>query len=108
MSVQAIKAGAEDFLTKPVSKAILFNAIDRAMRTYSAARVRHLLLNPLRLGIGKLTPREKEVYELVVRGRMNKQVAYELGMTERTVKAHERKFMEKTRARTLPTQHTEQ
>jgi FixJ family two-component response regulator len=101
MSVRAIKAGAEDFLTKPVSKDALFDAIGRAMGSYSATRDRDAQLRCLRIRVGTLTPREKEVYELVVQGKLNKQIAFDLGTTERTIKAHRHKVMEKTQVRSL-------
>ena len=100
-SVQTIKAGAEDFLTKPVSKEKLFGAIERAIVRHQAARVRHIQINSLRSMVAKLTPREHEVFELVVRGKMNKQIAFELGTTERTIKAHRRKVMEKVGVQSL-------
>lgn len=100
-SVRAIKAGAEDFLTKPVTKAVLFDAIDRALARCRQARHSgdDALLRAGRLG--RLTPREREVFALVARGRMNKQIAYELGTTIRTIKAHRRNVMEKMAARSL-------
>ncbi|WP_413990437.1 response regulator transcription factor [Labrys okinawensis] len=101
MSVRAIKAGAEDFLTKPVPKDALLNAINHAMGTFSAVREREAQLRLLRVRVGTLTPREKEVYELVVQGKLNKQIAYELGTTERTIKAHRHKVMEKMQVRSL-------
>jgi len=101
MSVRAIKAGAEDFLTKPVPKDVLINAIGRAINIYSAGRERDAESRLLRARVGTLTPREREVYELVVQGRLNKQIAYELGTTERTIKAHRHKVMEKTQVRSL-------
>ncbi|MGO4668047.1 response regulator transcription factor [Bosea sp. 2RAB26] len=100
-SVRTIKAGAEDFLTKPVTKDVLFDAIDRALAR--CRRTRHddngAVLRALRLG--SLTPREREVFALVARGRMNKQIAYELGTTIRTVKAHRHNVMEKMAARSI-------
>lgn len=101
-SVQAIKAGADDFLTKPVSKEILHDAIERAVARYLIAREQHDRLNALRGLVAKLTPRERQVFELVVRGKMNKQIAHELGTTERTIKAHRQRVMEKIEVQTLP------
>jgi RNA polymerase sigma factor (sigma-70 family) len=100
-SVQAIKAGAEDFLTKPVSRQRLFDAIERAMARYRATRDRKDRLKALGSLLARLTPRERQVFDLVVRGRMNKQIAFELGMTERTVKAHRHSIMMKTQVRTV-------
>jgi RNA polymerase sigma factor (sigma-70 family) len=100
-SVQAIKAGAEDFLTKPVSRQKLLDAIERAMARYRATRDRKDRLKALGSLLDRLTPRERQVFDLVVRGRMNKQIAFELGMTERTVKAHRHNVMTKMRVRTV-------
>ena len=100
-SVKAIKAGAEDFLTKPVAKDKLLDAIERAIARYRVARERHDRLNALRGHLATLTPREREVFELVVRGKMNKQIAHELGTTERTIKAHRRKIMDKAGVQSL-------
>ena len=100
-SVQAIKAGAEDFLTKPVAKDKLLDAIERAIARHQAAREQHDRLNTLRAKVARLTPRERQVFDLVVRGRMNKQIAHELGTTERTVKAHRQRVMEKLQVESL-------
>jgi RNA polymerase sigma factor (sigma-70 family) len=100
-SVRAIKAGAEDFLTKPVSRQKLLDAIERAMARYRITRDREGRLKVLGSLLARLTPRERQVFDLVVRGRMNKQIAFELGMTERTVKAHRHSIMMKMQVRTL-------
>jgi FixJ family two-component response regulator len=101
MSVRAIKAGASDFLTKPVSKEVLFDAIERAVERYSVVREQQAQLNAWRGLVAELTPRERIVLALVVRGKLNKHIAYELGVAERTVKAHRKKVMAKTKARTV-------
>jgi RNA polymerase sigma factor (sigma-70 family) len=100
-SVQAIKAGAEDFLTKPVPKDKLLNTIERAIARDHSIRERRARLNTLHALVSTLTPRERQVFELVVRGKMNKQIAHELGTTERTVKAHRQQVMEKTQVQSL-------
>jgi FixJ family two-component response regulator len=101
MSVQAIKAGAEDFLTKPVARAKLVAAVERALARDAQQRAHDGELEALRLRVSRLTPRESEVFSLVVRGKLNKQIAGELGTAERTVKAHRQKVMEKCEARSL-------
>ena len=99
-TVQAIKGGAEDFLTKPVSSENLLAAIERPWRISSGARPRDKL-DSVRAHIAKLTPREREVFELVVRGNTNKQVGKILGATERTIKAHRHRVMEKMQVQSL-------
>lgn len=94
-TVHAIKAGAEDFLTKPVSEDQLLGAVGRALARHQAAGEERSKLDALHAIVAKLTPREREVFKLVVRGRMNKQIAHELGATERTIKAHRHRVMEK-------------
>ena len=100
-TVQAIKAGAEDFLTKPVPKDKLLDAIERALAKARSTREQHNRLNALRTLVATLTPREREVFERVVRGKLNKEIAHELGTTERTIKAHRQKVMDKIQARTF-------
>jgi RNA polymerase sigma factor (sigma-70 family) len=100
-TVRAIKAGAEDFLTKPVSKDKLIDAIERALARSRAMREKSDQFTALRALISALTPRERQVFEQVARGKMNKQIALELGTTERTIKAHRQKVMEKLRAESL-------
>ena len=101
MTVQAIKAGAEDFLTKPVPKDKLIDAIERAVSRHHVVREQYLRLQSLHSLIAKLTPRERQVFERVVRGKINKQIAFELGATERTIKAHRQRVMEKVGVQTL-------
>jgi FixJ family two-component response regulator len=100
-SVRTIKAGAQDFLTKPVPKIQLLETIRRALERYEELHAQNLRADALRLRVGRLTPREREVFELVVRGRLNKQIAHELGTSERTIKAHRHKVMEKCEVRSL-------
>jgi RNA polymerase sigma factor (sigma-70 family) len=107
-TVQAIKAGADDFLTKPVSSGQLLDAIQRAIAHHEVARDAHeaereakARLDTVRARLALLTPREREVFELVVRGKTNKHVAIELGTTERTIKAHRHRVMEKMQVQSL-------
>ncbi|WP_338701651.1 response regulator [Bradyrhizobium sp. 26S5] len=100
-TVQAIKAGAEDFLTKPIASEQLIEAINRAVARHELARSQRTRLDSLRALLAKLTPRERQVFDLIVRGRINKQVGYELGTTERTIKAHRHQVMEKMQVQSL-------
>ena len=100
-TVRAIKAGAEDFLTKPASSALLIDAIERAMARYESAHHQRNELDSLRGLVATLTPRERQVFDLIVRGKINKQIAHELGTTERTVKAHRHQVMEKMQVHSL-------
>jgi FixJ family two-component response regulator len=101
ITVQTIKAGAEDFLTKPVSSEQLLRAIERAMAHYEASRGRNQKLHASRDLLATLTPRERQVFDRVVQGRINKQIAHELGATERTIKAHRQRVMEKMKVQSL-------
>ena len=100
-TVRAIKAGAEDVLTKPTSSALLIDAIERALARYESARYQQSELDSLRGLVATLTPRERQVFCLIVRGKINKQIAHELGTTERTVKAHRHQVMEKMQVDSL-------
>jgi len=94
-SVQAMKGGAEDFLTKPVSKATLFEAIERGLARYRDRRDQRDRLDALQARVSALTAREHEVFLLMIRGQLNKQIAFHIGASERTVKAHRHAIMEK-------------
>ena len=99
--MQAIKAGADDFLIKPVTSDDLFRAIEKAFAHHRTLRDLKDKLDSVRARVGRLTPREREVFELVVRGDPNKQIARALGCTERTVKAHRHNVMEKMQVKSL-------
>lgn len=100
-TVRTIKAGAEDFLTKPVPSEQLLRAIERAMAHHETSRGQKQKLDALRELLGTLTPRERQVLERVVQGKINKQIAHELGATERTIKAHRHRVMEKMKVQSL-------
>ena len=96
-SVRAMKAGAADFLTKPVETGMLLGAVHRALVQDAEARAARENLRALQQLYESLTPRERQVLEQVVTGRMNKEIAAELGISERTIKAHRASIMEKMR-----------
>jgi FixJ family two-component response regulator len=100
-SVQAIKAGAEDFVSKPVAKEALFECVERALGRNLEQRLQQGRLKAMRSLVESLTPREAEVFALVVRGKLNKQIAHELGTTIRTIKAHRQAGMEKLGVKSL-------
>jgi FixJ family two-component response regulator len=99
--VQTIKAGAEDFLAKSVTYDVLLAAIERAVARHDVSIKLQSKLNLLRAHVVMLTPRQRQVYELVIRGKTNKAMAIELGSRERTIKAHRRRVVEKMDAQTL-------
>ena len=100
-TVRAIKAGAEDFLTKPVESEELLGAIERALARHAVTRGEQSRLDEMKTLLAALTARERQVFGLVVRGRLNQQIAHELGTTERTIKAHRHQVMEKMKAHSL-------
>ncbi len=101
VSVRTIKAGAEDFLIKPVEGKLLIEAIERAIASHRIDQGRSGEIAAVRALFEQLTPREREVFQLVVHGKLNKQIAHELDITERTVKAHRQSAMEKLKAHSL-------
>jgi RNA polymerase sigma factor (sigma-70 family) len=100
-AVRVMKSGAEDLLTKPVTKEALLQAIERAHVRCRSMREKHEQLDVLQTLAGHLSPRERQVFERVVRGKMNKEIARELSSTERTIKAHRHRVMEKMRVTSL-------
>jgi FixJ family two-component response regulator len=98
MSVKAMKAGAVDFLTKPFAAKDLLEAIGRAVAKDTRDLDTEARENEIRARISLLTPRESEVFALVVTGMLNKQIASELGVVEKTVKVHRARVMEKMQA----------
>jgi FixJ family two-component response regulator len=101
MSVRAMKAGAVEFLTKPVRQQDLLDAIQRALDQDRIRREDDKAVAELRASFETLTLREREVMVWVVAGLLNKQIAHEIGLTEPTVKAHRGQVMRKMRARSL-------
>ena len=101
MTVRAMKAGAVDFLTKPIKREELLGAVRTALARDLHVQTSREQRNELRTRFKKLTPRERAVSELVVAGKLNKQIASDLGMAERTVKAHRAQVMTKMQASSL-------
>jgi len=101
MSVRAMKSGAVEFLTKPFRDQDLLDAIYQALDRDQISRQQHSELTELRKRYESLTSRERQVVEMVVEGNPNKQIAYVLGISQRTVETHRATAMKKIGARSL-------
>jgi FixJ family two-component response regulator len=101
VSVKAMKRGAVDFLTKPINKREILEAIERAVTKTREARLQEVRTTDIQGRIRTLTAREAEVFALVVTGMLNKQIAAELGVSEKMVKVHRGRVMQKMRAGSL-------
>ena len=100
-TVRTMKAGGEDFLIKPVSSDDLLQSVERAIARHNAALNMKQMRDFVLSRIATLTPRERQVFELIIRGKSNKAVANALGPTERTIKAHRHNVMAKMQVRSL-------
>ncbi|QIG96775.1 response regulator transcription factor [Bradyrhizobium sp. 6(2017)] len=101
VTVKAIKAGADNFFIKPVRSDELLRAIEKALARHETALALKGELETLRARLSTLTPRQRQVFEIIVRGKTNKHAARELGSTERTIKAHRQVIMEKMNVQSL-------
>lgn len=101
MSVRAMKHGAEDFLVKPVEDAVLFSTLAQAILRHDTEMARRHRQDCILSRLALLTPRERQVLEQVLGGRLNKQIAFDLGIAEKTVKVHRGRVMEKMAAGSL-------
>jgi FixJ family two-component response regulator len=100
-SVQAMKAGAIDFLTKPVDAPVLLDAVSRAIVQDAETRTVRARQHAIRRRYSRLTPREREVFAHLISGQLNKQVGYDLGISERTIKIHRHQVLEKMEAESI-------
>lgn len=100
-SVRAMKAGAMDFLTKPVQRETLLRAVQSALERDAAERKSRAILRELQERYKTLTGREREVLAHVISGKLNKQIGFDLGTSERTIKAHRASIMDKLRVQSV-------
>jgi FixJ family two-component response regulator len=100
-SVRAMKGGAVDFLSKPVEPAVLLKAVEAALARGQHLRAVRAAEAERAARVARLTPREHEVLEMVVQGRLNKQIAADLGIAEKTIKVHRARMMQKLGVRTI-------
>ncbi len=98
MGVRAMKKGAVDFLLKPVDDEVLLEVIRQAVARHAAEQAREQVRQGIQARLRRLSPREREVMEYVIRGRLNKQIAADLGISEKTVKVHRGRVMAKMEA----------
>ena len=101
VTVKALKAGADNFFIKPVRSDELLKALEKAIARHETALALKGELEALRTRLSTLTSRQRQVFEIIVRGKTNKHVARELGSTERTIKAHRKEIMEKMKVQSL-------
>lgn len=101
VSVRAMKAGALDFLEKPFDEQDLLDTVRRAIDRDTEARLSQAEVSEIQQRIGSMTPREREVFARVISGMLNKQIAAELGTTEKTIKVHRSRVMEKMQVRSV-------
>lgn len=101
MSVRAMKAGAVDFIEKPFEDQTLLDALNQSLEKDRQAKLEQAEKREIKQRVDSLTAREREVFKRVVAGMLNKQIAFEQGTTERTIKAHRARVMQKLQARSL-------
>jgi FixJ family two-component response regulator len=101
LTVKALKAGADNFFIKPVRSDELLKALEKAIARHETALALKGELETLRTRLSTLTPRQRQVFEIIVRGKTNKHAARELGTTVRTIKAHRQVIMEKMKVQSL-------
>jgi FixJ family two-component response regulator len=101
ISVRAMKSGAMEFLTKPINEQELLDAVQAGIERDRANRQDNALATELRARFNSLTPREREIMSLVVSGNLNKQIGFQVGLSEMTVKVHRSHMMQKMQAKSL-------